>query len=232
MEIPVFNGEDDAYWWVLCMDKYFGAMKTPEDKKMTEAVTAMRGRAFSWWFRWSLRHPKASWGKFSWTLLWYFKPEFRDVLPIPNDEDWLDLKLDDGVISMKNMGVSYVPTEVITLTDFVTTETLEKNEEKPKDKENGGEEACIKGKELVVVCKPPPDASPPATTLPRRSPLPPPPPKFVQPLIAISHCGPPPKPQDSETVVTVTTQPKSSLQENTALLRTKRLKIRQQCSHY
>ncbi|MCI39139.1 hypothetical protein A2U01_0060369, partial [Trifolium medium] len=48
-------------------------------------------------------------------------------------------------------------------------------EEKPKDKENGGEEACIKGKELMVVRKPPPeppDAGRPATTLPQRAPRP------------------------------------------------------------
>jgi hypothetical protein len=80
--------------------------QTPEDKKTTEMVKSMRGPAFSWWFRWSLRHPEASWGKFSWTLFWYFKPEYQDVLPIPDDEDWLDLNLDDGGISMNNMGVS------------------------------------------------------------------------------------------------------------------------------
>jgi hypothetical protein len=155
MEIPVFNGENDAYWWVLCMDKYFGAMKTPEDKKMTEVVKAMRGRAFSWWFSWSLRHPKASWETFSWKLMWYFKPEYRDVLQILDDEDWLNMKLDDGCISMNNMtevkpakevdpdrnfegqtrNDAVGKEEVTTFTEFVTIEKLEKNEEKLKDKE-------------------------------------------------------------------------------------------------
>ncbi|MCI21028.1 swarming motility protein ybiA [Trifolium medium] len=126
MEIPVFNGEeDDAYWWVICMDKYFGAMRTLEEKKMTEAVKAMRGRALLWWFGWSRHHPEASWETFSWTLLWYFKPEFRDVLPIPDDEGQLDLD-SEGDTSMNNIGVSYdVPTEVKLAKEVVVEKTKE-----------------------------------------------------------------------------------------------------------
>ncbi|MCI30128.1 hypothetical protein A2U01_0051337, partial [Trifolium medium] len=68
------------------------------------------------------------------------------------------------------------------------------NEEKPKDKENGGEKARIKGKELVVVRKPLPelpDASPPATTLPWLSPLPLEPPDVARDAALLPSSQPP-----------------------------------------
>jgi hypothetical protein len=113
MEIPVFNDEDDAYWWVICMDKYFDAMETPEEKKMTVVAKAIRGKAILWWFCWIHRHPEENWETFSWEFLWHFKPEFRDVLPLPpNEEGMLDLEL-DGSISRDDNRVGYcVQTEV------------------------------------------------------------------------------------------------------------------------
>ncbi|GAU39162.1 hypothetical protein TSUD_147840 [Trifolium subterraneum] len=171
MEIPVFNEEDDAYWWVLCMDKYFGGMNTPEEKKMTVVAKAIRGNAILWWFCWIHRYPKVNWDTFSWEFLWHFKPEYRDVLSPSDLEGKLDLESEGGVEKMKKLDLDHKriegqtrcndavgKEEVTTFTEFVTVGKLEKNEEKPKDKEravlkvitasiNGEEEDRIKGSE-------------------------------------------------------------------------------------
>jgi hypothetical protein len=112
------------------MDKYFGEMRTPEEKKMTEAVKAMRGRGFLWWFRWSLRHPEANWETFSWTLLWYFKPEFRDVLPIPDDEGQLDLESDGGTSRDVNHVGNCVQTEAKHKREGTTTNSVDEMKER------------------------------------------------------------------------------------------------------
>jgi hypothetical protein len=66
MEILVFSDEDDAYWWVICMDKYFNAMEIPGEKKMRVVTKAIRGKTILWWFCWIHRHPEANWETFSW----------------------------------------------------------------------------------------------------------------------------------------------------------------------
>ncbi|MCI96335.1 swarming motility protein ybiA, partial [Trifolium medium] len=52
MAISVFDGDEDAYWWILCTEKHFTAKSTPEEAKLTLAVTAFRGRALTWWRWW------------------------------------------------------------------------------------------------------------------------------------------------------------------------------------
>ncbi|MCI15834.1 swarming motility protein ybiA, partial [Trifolium medium] len=132
MEIPVFNEEDDAYWWVLCMDKYFDAMRTPEEKKMTVVAKAIKGNAILWWFCWVHHHPEANWETFSWEFLWHFKPEYRDVLSPPDEEGKLDLESEGGT-SMNNTGVSYDdPTEEKPTKEVVVKKT------KKVDPEGGG----------------------------------------------------------------------------------------------
>ncbi|CAI8608361.1 unnamed protein product [Vicia faba] len=42
MVISVFDGEIDAYWWVLCTEKYFKQWLTPETFKMTVVELAMK----------------------------------------------------------------------------------------------------------------------------------------------------------------------------------------------
>jgi hypothetical protein len=49
MEILMFDGLDNAYWWALCTDKYFTAKGTPETEKLAEVATALRGCAHHWW---------------------------------------------------------------------------------------------------------------------------------------------------------------------------------------
>jgi hypothetical protein len=87
MVIPVFDGEIDAYWWVLCTEKYFKQWLTPETLKMTVAGLAMKGPALTWWLRWYPLHPSVNWDAFTAIFLWRFKPEWRVILPLPDDEE-------------------------------------------------------------------------------------------------------------------------------------------------
>ncbi|RHN57870.1 hypothetical protein MtrunA17_Chr5g0445061 [Medicago truncatula] len=92
MEFRVYEGEEDAYWWLLCIDKYFAAKNTPETEKLAEVVTVLRGCAHQWWFWGHHHHPHASWQSFVTAFLWRFKPEYRDVLPIPDEEEEHDIQ--------------------------------------------------------------------------------------------------------------------------------------------
>jgi hypothetical protein len=87
MVIPKFDGEIDAYWWVLCTEKYFKHWRTPETYKMIVAGLAMKGPPLTWWLRWYPRHSSVNWDAFTSIFLWQFKPEWRVILPVPDDED-------------------------------------------------------------------------------------------------------------------------------------------------
>ncbi|XP_058770834.1 uncharacterized protein LOC131644368 isoform X1 [Vicia villosa] len=86
MDMPQFDGGEDAYWWLICIEKHFDVVGTPESEKLPEAVKALRNRALKWWQWWSRRHLQANWKTFSVALLWHFKPEYRDLLPISYEE--------------------------------------------------------------------------------------------------------------------------------------------------
>jgi hypothetical protein len=47
MMIPVFDGEIDAYWWVLCTEIYFKHWFTPDTLKMTVVGLARKLRSNS-----------------------------------------------------------------------------------------------------------------------------------------------------------------------------------------
>ncbi|XP_058749826.1 uncharacterized protein LOC131622810 [Vicia villosa] len=81
MNISIYNGCDDCYWWILCTEKYFVTHRIPEEEKVASIVPVLRGRALQWWFQWSQRYSSTSWDAFTTAILWYFKPEFRDVMP-------------------------------------------------------------------------------------------------------------------------------------------------------
>ncbi|WJX25485.1 hypothetical protein P8452_14519 [Trifolium repens] len=60
-----FHGEIDAYWWVLCTEKYFKYWRTPETYKMIVAGLAMKGPPLTWWLRWYPRHSSVNWDAFT-----------------------------------------------------------------------------------------------------------------------------------------------------------------------
>jgi hypothetical protein len=92
MVIPVFDCEIDAYWWVLCTEKYFKRWDIPETEKMAVAAIAMKGPALTSWLRWYPRHPWVTWDAFTSVFLWQFKPEWRVILPSPDDEEDLEFE--------------------------------------------------------------------------------------------------------------------------------------------
>ncbi|CAI8615869.1 unnamed protein product [Vicia faba] len=87
MDMPQFDGSEDAYWWLICIEKHFDVVGTPESERLSEAVKALRNRALKWWQWWSRRHLQANWQTFPVALLWHFKPEYRDLLPISYEEE-------------------------------------------------------------------------------------------------------------------------------------------------
>jgi hypothetical protein len=48
MAMLVFAGHYNAYFWVLCTEKYFKVCNILETEKMSLAVTAMSGCALKW----------------------------------------------------------------------------------------------------------------------------------------------------------------------------------------
>jgi hypothetical protein len=86
MRIPFFDATEDAYWWVLCTEKYFKTWSTPETLKMTVAGLAMKGPALTWWLRWYPRHPWVNWDAFTSIFLWQFKAEWREILPVAEED--------------------------------------------------------------------------------------------------------------------------------------------------
>jgi len=84
--ISIFDGSEDAYWWLICSEKSFNSRGLSDAWKLIETVLAMRGSALTWWLGWSHRNPNSNWESFTIAFLWQFHPEFRDVLPLPEDE--------------------------------------------------------------------------------------------------------------------------------------------------
>ncbi|MCH81091.1 swarming motility protein ybiA [Trifolium medium] len=91
--VVVFDGSSDAYFWVLCVDKYCKVRGISEMEKMALVDMAMSGCALRWWNWWYPRHPGASWNMFTISLLWRFKPEYRCILPIVDDEEEPDQEI-------------------------------------------------------------------------------------------------------------------------------------------
>ncbi|CAK8541668.1 unnamed protein product [Lathyrus sativus] len=87
MTILLFNGEKDAYWWILCFEKFFKEHGTPESLKVLKVVGALRGSALKWWIWGSRVHCRYSWDTFTTNLLWRFKPEWREILPEDEEDD-------------------------------------------------------------------------------------------------------------------------------------------------
>jgi hypothetical protein len=87
MSIPIFDATEDAYWWLLCTEKYFKLWSTPETEKMKVAALAMQGTALTWWLRWYPRHPWMNWDACTAVFLWNFKHEWRIILPLPEDDE-------------------------------------------------------------------------------------------------------------------------------------------------
>ncbi|MCH85994.1 swarming motility protein ybiA, partial [Trifolium medium] len=87
-KISIFDGSEDSYWWVLCVEKFFKEQRTPNALKLTTAVMTLKGRAHQWWLWRSRRQPPiTTWEAFTTVFLWRFKHEWREILPIEGEEE-------------------------------------------------------------------------------------------------------------------------------------------------
>jgi hypothetical protein len=77
MKLSIFDGSEDAYWWIICSEKSFNSRNqiVSDAEKLMECALAMRGSALTWWLSWNLINPKRNWDSFTCALLWHFKPE-------------------------------------------------------------------------------------------------------------------------------------------------------------
>jgi hypothetical protein len=65
IRIPIFDATEDAYWWVLSIEKYFKQWFTLDTLKMTVVGLAMKGPALTWWLRWYPHHRSMNWDAFT-----------------------------------------------------------------------------------------------------------------------------------------------------------------------
>jgi len=84
--ILVFDGEENAYWWLIYIEKHFNAVETSEEH-LGAAVKVVIRWAFIWSQRWSLGNPVSTWLKVQIALLWQFKLLYRDVTN--NQRRWI-----------------------------------------------------------------------------------------------------------------------------------------------
>ncbi|CAK8544601.1 unnamed protein product [Lathyrus sativus] len=128
MKILLFDGEDEAYWWILCFEKFFKEHGTSESLKVLKAVGTLRGRALKWWQWRSKYHSWMSWNTFAEVFRWHFKPEWRHLF----------LKLDEEIEP------TYTSVEPVVATSFpddfiddkfrdATLATIEQNHEESPD---------------------------------------------------------------------------------------------------
>lgn len=75
LEIPLFEGGDDAYGWVQKLERIFqirGA--TEEAEKMHAVIVALDGAALSWYQLWESCNPRPAWQNFKSAVVERFQP--------------------------------------------------------------------------------------------------------------------------------------------------------------
>ncbi|XP_057432947.1 uncharacterized protein LOC130725773 [Lotus japonicus] len=77
MEIPVYDGSEDAFGWVNKLERYFRIKGAMEEEKLQAVVVALDGRALSWYQWWEPCHLHASWEQFKRAILERFQSTVR-----------------------------------------------------------------------------------------------------------------------------------------------------------
>jgi hypothetical protein len=99
MKLSIFDGSEDAYWWIICSEKSFNSRNqiVSDAEKIMECAFAMKGSALTWWLRWYPRNSSVNWDAFTSIFLWHFKPEWRVILPLPDEEEESVQELEQSV---------------------------------------------------------------------------------------------------------------------------------------
>ncbi|XP_058763105.1 uncharacterized protein LOC131636510 isoform X2 [Vicia villosa] len=119
--LPIFDGTEDAYWWLIQLDRYFEANRWISEKMKVDWVTlfALRGEASLWWYSWKKNHQSATWKEFEMAFIKNFIPDLWDMLEVAEDEE---NQGDDHILTenneeSKNSGVESVIEEDQMLVD-------------------------------------------------------------------------------------------------------------------
>ena len=73
LDLPIFSGED-AYGWVVRVERYFRINGVEDDEKLEFALVAMEGEALVWCEWWETQVPCPTWREFKEDLVRRFQP--------------------------------------------------------------------------------------------------------------------------------------------------------------
>ncbi|CAH9131947.1 unnamed protein product [Cuscuta epithymum] len=74
VDLPLFQGED-AFGWLVRIERYFRLNNTEEEEKIEVAVVAMEGKALGWIQWWEKQARERNWEKFKKAMIRRFQPE-------------------------------------------------------------------------------------------------------------------------------------------------------------
>ncbi|KAK2435607.1 hypothetical protein QL285_020653 [Trifolium repens] len=180
MKLSIFDGSEDAYWWIICSEKSFNSRnrRVSDAERFMECSFAMKGSALTWWLSWYLANPNRSWDSFTCALLWHFKPEWKPILPIEGEEE-------EPTENEK------VPEQLEEESAFIAS--VQEQTEEPKKLVDGGDLQIIQKEDKEKEQDSETHRDFLSTSLSLKPPLkPPPPPPFRKSLLLL----PPPEPPD------------------------------------
>jgi hypothetical protein len=93
LEIPIFKG-DDAYGWLVRIERYFRLNGVRVHEKLDAAVIALEEKALNWFQWWEEQTPSQAWDQFKIALIRRFQP---GILQNPLGP----------LLNLKQKGVSY-----------------------------------------------------------------------------------------------------------------------------
>lgn len=73
MEVPIFNG-DDAYAWIVRVERYFRLNEVLDEDKLNAVVLALEDRALNWYQWWEEQATALTWEEFKKAVIGRFQP--------------------------------------------------------------------------------------------------------------------------------------------------------------
>ncbi|XP_057444004.1 uncharacterized protein LOC130736175 [Lotus japonicus] len=73
LDIPIFQGDEDAYSWIQKLERYFKLKGATEEEKIQAIMVALDGKALSWYQWWETCNTATTWDKFKEALLARFQ---------------------------------------------------------------------------------------------------------------------------------------------------------------
>ena len=73
LEIPIYDGESDAYSWINKLECFFQMRDILEEEKIQAVMVALKGKALSWYQWWETCNSNIGWGDFKAAILERFQ---------------------------------------------------------------------------------------------------------------------------------------------------------------